>query len=818
MKEIVEEKIKVFVRIKPVRKNISIKKKKDSPSKDIIKIEDNINLLSKQKSFSNKEKNEKTNKLNIISNLISDESFCKNEKTILSDKVFLKENNKSKENSKKIENKKNTVEESKKIETKENSLKEKIIFSKENSENKNISKENSLKEKIIFSKENSQLKIISKPSSIKPSLKKNQKIQITPMNPQKFTTPKKSSPPMEISQVKSLLKNGTNQIMLDLYTSLKKETFPILKKERKKLIDEISKEINKDISFIKIKDNCIAQNDNGNVFEYDEVFDDKMKNLEIFKKIMEPNFDFIYKGNNFSVFMYGQTCSGKTYTMKGNFVEDLERNFNLPKVLDISAIKRTAIRSKERVNFSSSSQKNIGLIQMTLKKIFSDLEQKENINFQIKFSYYEIYNEKIYDLLGQNETPLEIREDKSKKMNILGLKKPIIKNYKEAMSFFTLGEKRRHFAATEWNHNSSRSHVVFTLEIEIRLKQKFVKSFSSIITLADLAGSESIGSKKKNKLIKEGAHINKSLLALSNVIKKLNKNNKYVSFRDSKLTRILKPVLSGNSRTSIICTINPLTKFMSETINTLRFGISAGGIKMKVQQNIKDLQNFTESNIKKKKELFGEIEEFKKELFSLKEKNIELTMENDFFKENINNLEQENEANKILIENFNMEKKENILFKDKIEKIKEMQISNTNNFDVNKNNLFQNDNFNTNKENYIDYDYLKKRNLELEKKLKNCEYKLNLQNLNPKKNDGENNNNKKENILGKKIRKRIKMSIPKEDYIKWNKDLTKKLKRSKRNENKLLENERKLKELLSNKNENIKKLKKIFQNNYVMNL
>ena len=104
--------------------------------------------------------------------------------------------------------------------------------------------------------------------------------------------------------------------------------------------------------------------------------------------------------------------------------------------------------------------------------------------------------------------------------------------------------------------------------------------------MADLAGSESIGDQKK---FSEGGNINKSLLSLTNVIKKLNKKKEYVAFRESKLTRILKPFLSGDSRTCVICTLNPLKKYEFESLNTLRFGESAGGVSFNLKDSNLDL-------------------------------------------------------------------------------------------------------------------------------------------------------------------------------------------------------------------------------------
>ncbi len=128
-----------------------------------------------------------------------------------------------------------------------------------------------------------------------------------------------------------------------------------------------------------------------------------------------------------------------------------------------------------------------------MKNVFLKLSKIPRSNSKVLISYYEIYNEKIYDLLNNSDKPLELRSSQTGKLFILKLRTPKVSNYKEAIDYFQKGEYRRHFAVTEWNHNSSRSHVVFSLEIEIRYKSDPFKTYTSVITLADLAGSESIG-------------------------------------------------------------------------------------------------------------------------------------------------------------------------------------------------------------------------------------------------------------------------------------------------------------------------------------
>ena len=133
------------------------------------------------------------------------------------------------------------------------------------------------------------------------------------------------------------------------------------------------------------------------------------------------------------------------------------------------------------------------------------------------------------------------------------------------------------------NHNSSRSHVILQLDVEIRNQRTNIKSASSAILLADLAGSEGIDkTQTKGKNTLEGAKINTSLLSLSKVVKRLSQNEKYIGFRDSKLTMVLQPILIGNCMTSVICTVNTTKLTLAESINTLKFGTCAGVVQRKV--------------------------------------------------------------------------------------------------------------------------------------------------------------------------------------------------------------------------------------------
>ncbi|GAA5803773.1 hypothetical protein HPULCUR_009257 [Helicostylum pulchrum] len=228
-------------------------------------------------------------------------------------------------------------------------------------------------------------------------------------------------------------------------------------------------------------------------------------------------------GYNGTVFAYGQTASGKTYTM--------------------------------------------------------DTTGRE---YLLRVSYMEIYNEKIKDLLNTQNTDPEIVEDK-KGVYVRNLKEVIVKTAQEVMNCIKEGEGNRHISATDYNEHSSRSHTVFQFVIESRSKGVPANTNRGVrvsqLNLIDLAGSEKVATDIERR--KEGGYINKSLLTLGNVISKLTSDEPatHIPFRNSKLTRILQVALSGNARISVICTINPTFASKDESLNTLRFAQRAKLVK-----------------------------------------------------------------------------------------------------------------------------------------------------------------------------------------------------------------------------------------------
>ena len=208
-----------------------------------------------------------------------------------------------------------------------------------------------------------------------------------------------------------------------------------------------------------------------------------------------------------------------------------------------------------------------GIIPSAIKTIIRKLNQEEKesnntVKVTLKASYLEIYNETVNDLLDASKKNLEIRESLQRGVFVNNLTEiPITGSYDKAMQLLKQGETVRVIAETKLNDKSSRSHSIFRLFLEItRTVDNKQKTLVSQLNLIDLAGSENVSKAKTDGIrMKEGSNINKSLLALSNVIQKLSSNPKsFVNYRDSKLTRLLQPALSGNSKTMIICTFNKI--------------------------------------------------------------------------------------------------------------------------------------------------------------------------------------------------------------------------------------------------------------------
>jgi kinesin family protein 15 len=234
-----------------------------------------------------------------------------------------------------------------------------------------------------------------------------------------------------------------------------------------------------------------------------------------------------------------------------------------------------------------------GLIQRTFDYLFQRT-RNQPVSYEFKITYCEIYNETVYDLMNPyNTSSITIREDISRGMVYVdGLLEEYVSSADEAIGVFLRGEQNRHVGETSMNRESSRSHSIFTLSIVSKVhNDEIVDVRESRLNLVDLAGSErQKSSQTAGVRLKEAGNINKSLLALGNVINALvdisNGKQRHVQYRDSKLTFLLRDSLGGNAKTAIIGNVNPNHSCVSETISTLRFCARAKEIKTQAVVNV----------------------------------------------------------------------------------------------------------------------------------------------------------------------------------------------------------------------------------------
>lgn len=220
------------------------------------------------------------------------------------------------------------------------------------------------------------------------------------------------------------------------------------------------------------------------------------------------------------------------------------------------------------------SNSNPGIIPKTVGEIFEQIEGIKDRTFLVRYGYIEIYNEKVYDLLSENkEECTKFQEGASGEVTV-NQKEIMASSVQQILESYERGNRVRKVGETAMNERSSRSHTIFRITIESRDVDKTCEEEAvqvSSINLVDLAGSESADkTKASGNRLKEGGHINKSLLALGNVIRILSDTSTqqgFVNYRDSKLTRILSASIGGNALTTIICTITPAS--LEQTASTL---------------------------------------------------------------------------------------------------------------------------------------------------------------------------------------------------------------------------------------------------------
>uniref|UniRef100_A0A8C2G3A8 Kinesin-like protein n=1 Tax=Cyprinus carpio TaxID=7962 RepID=A0A8C2G3A8_CYPCA len=292
----------------------------------------------------------------------------------------------------------------------------------------------------------------------------------------------------------------------------------------------------------------------GKPYIFDRVFPPNTTQEQVYDTCAKQIVKDVLDGYNGTIFAYGQTSSGKTHTMEGQ--------------LHNSQLK--------------------GIIPRIAQDIFDHIySMDENLEFHIKVSYFEIYLDKIRDLLDVSKTNLAVHEDKNRVPFVKGCTERFVSSPEDVMDVIDEGKSNRHVAVTNMNEHSSRSHSIFLINI----KQENVeteKKLSGKLYLVDLAGSEKVSKTgAEGSVLDEAKNINKSLSALGNVISALAEGTKtHVPYRDSKMTRILQDSLGGNCRTTIVICASPSVFNEAETKSTLMFGQRAKTIKNTVSVNM----------------------------------------------------------------------------------------------------------------------------------------------------------------------------------------------------------------------------------------
>ncbi|XP_049717384.1 kinesin-like protein KIF19 isoform X1 [Elephas maximus indicus] len=288
---------------------------------------------------------------------------------------------------------------------------------------------------------------------------------------------------------------------------------------------------------------------------FDVAFDFTATQEMVYQATTKSLIEGVISGYNATVFAYGPTGCGKTYTMLGTDHEP-------------------------------------GIYVRTLNDLFHAIEETSNdMEYEVSMSYLEIYNEMIRDLLNPALGYLELREDSKGVIQVAGITEVSTINAKEIMQLLMKGNRQRTQEPTAANQTSSRSHAV--LQVAVRQRSRIKDILQEVrqgrLFMIDLAGSERASqTQNRGQRMKEGAHINRSLLALGNCINALSdkSGNKYINYRDSKLTRLLKDSLGGNSRTVMIAHISPASSAFEESRNTLTYAGRAKNIKTRVKQNL----------------------------------------------------------------------------------------------------------------------------------------------------------------------------------------------------------------------------------------
>ncbi|KAE8736489.1 Kinesin-like protein NACK2 [Hibiscus syriacus] len=283
-------------------------------------------------------------------------------------------------------------------------------------------------------------------------------------------------------------------------------------------------------------------------FTFDKVFGPSCINEMVYEGVKNVALSAL-GGINATIFAYGQTSSGKTYTMRG-------------------------------------------ITEKAVNDIYQHIMNTPERDFTIKISGLEIYNENVRDLLNSEfGRSLKLLDDPEKGTVVEKLVEETVSNDHHLRHLISICEAQRHVGETALNDSSSRSHQIIRLTIESTLRENSdcVRSFVASLNFVDLAGSERASQTNTDGArLREGCHINLSLMTLTTVIRKLSvgKRSGHIPYRDSKLTRILQHSLGGNARTAIICTLSPALSHFEQSRNTLFFATRAKEVTNNAQVNM----------------------------------------------------------------------------------------------------------------------------------------------------------------------------------------------------------------------------------------
>ncbi|XP_028966984.1 kinesin-like protein KIF3A [Galendromus occidentalis] len=287
-------------------------------------------------------------------------------------------------------------------------------------------------------------------------------------------------------------------------------------------------------------------------FTFDLVFGPDSKQVDVYNRAARPIIDNVLQGYNGTIFAYGQTGTGKTFTMEGDR--------NVPELK--------------------------GIIPNSFAHIFGHIAKAaDRMKFLVRTSYLEIYNEEVRDLLGKDQSvQLEVKERPDIGVYVKDLSSCVVNNADELDRIMTLGNRNRAVGATNMNAHSSRSHAIFSITIECSEQDHVLMGK---LHLVDLAGSERQSKTgASGQRLKEASKINLSLSTLGNVISALvDGKSTHVPYRNSKLTRLLQDSLGGNSKTLMVANVGPAQYNYEETVSTLRYANRAKNIQNNARIN-----------------------------------------------------------------------------------------------------------------------------------------------------------------------------------------------------------------------------------------